>query len=157
MKTTLFNTVSPEMASAFAKKLYPASMIGTMGEVYFRTRQEMDCPRGAVSFTLSDAAWISLQFFRTYFLYLHTYSYSDCRVCSTNYNRLTINSNGFTREEYTRRKLVYRSGLASLHRSTYFLGINSCAGYLLSPGFVFSREWRHTSSKSITSRMNAVV
>lgn len=64
MKTTLFNTVSPEMASAFAKKLYPASMIGTMGEVYFRTRQEMDCPRGAVSFTLSDAAWISLQFFQ---------------------------------------------------------------------------------------------
>lgn len=38
-----------EIAASAAKKLYPASMIGTLGEAYFRTRREMGCPRGAVS------------------------------------------------------------------------------------------------------------
>jgi len=37
------------MASAVTKTLYPASMIGVLGELYFRTRNEMECPRGAVS------------------------------------------------------------------------------------------------------------
>ncbi|KAL7521014.1 hypothetical protein ACHAWX_005709 [Stephanocyclus meneghinianus] len=33
--------------AALTKTLYPASMIGTLGEAYFRTRKEMGCPRGA--------------------------------------------------------------------------------------------------------------
>jgi hypothetical protein len=41
---------NPEvMVSAVTKSLYPASMIGVLGELYFRTRNEMECPRGAVS------------------------------------------------------------------------------------------------------------
>jgi hypothetical protein len=40
---------SQAAVAAVTKKLYPASMIGTLGEAYFRTRKEMGCPRGAVS------------------------------------------------------------------------------------------------------------
>ncbi|KAL7441333.1 hypothetical protein ACHAXH_005791, partial [Discostella pseudostelligera] len=41
---------NPEvMVSAVTKSLYPASMIGVLGELYFRTRNEMECPRGAVA------------------------------------------------------------------------------------------------------------
>ena len=47
-KSCLYLLNDPAMASAIASKLYPASMIGTIGEVYFRTRKEMECPRGAV-------------------------------------------------------------------------------------------------------------
>ena len=49
MKTNLMAINNPAMASALASKLYPASMIGTLGEIYFLTRNEMECPRGAVS------------------------------------------------------------------------------------------------------------
>ncbi len=38
----------PVFASAVASKLYPASMLPTLCEAYFRTRNEMECPRGAV-------------------------------------------------------------------------------------------------------------
>jgi hypothetical protein len=40
---------SQAAVAAITKKLYPASMIGTLGEAYFRTRKEMGCPRGVVS------------------------------------------------------------------------------------------------------------
>lgn len=46
-----------EMNSDLIKTLYPASMIGVLGELYFRTRNEMECPRGAVSYHIG----ISLQ------------------------------------------------------------------------------------------------
>lgn len=45
------------MNSDLIKTLYPASMIGVLGELYFRTRNEMECPRGAVSYHIG----ISLQ------------------------------------------------------------------------------------------------
>ncbi len=38
----------PMFAAAVASKLYPASMLPTLFEAYFRTRNEMECPRGAV-------------------------------------------------------------------------------------------------------------
>ena len=38
----------PAFAGAVASKLYPASMLPTLGEAYFRTQSEMECPRGAV-------------------------------------------------------------------------------------------------------------
>mmetsp|Transcript_10334 Transcript_10334/g.15566 ORF Transcript_10334/g.15566 Transcript_10334/m.15566 type:complete len:344 (+) Transcript_10334:33-1064(+) len=38
----------PAFAGAVASKLYPASMLPTLGEAYFRTQNEMECPRGAV-------------------------------------------------------------------------------------------------------------
>jgi len=37
----------PAFAGAVAAKLYPASMLPTLGEAYFRTQNEMECPRGA--------------------------------------------------------------------------------------------------------------
>ena len=37
------------LATAAAKRLYPASMIGTLGKAYFLTRKEMACPKGVVS------------------------------------------------------------------------------------------------------------
>ena len=40
---------SQAAVAALTKTLYPASMIGTLGEAYFRTSKEMGCPRGAVS------------------------------------------------------------------------------------------------------------
>ncbi len=46
--TFLSLAIDPASASAIASKLYPAAMIGTIGELYFRTRKEMECPRGAV-------------------------------------------------------------------------------------------------------------
>jgi hypothetical protein len=48
VQTKLF-PLNDVMTSKVASKLYPASMIGTLGELYFRTRREMGCPRGAVS------------------------------------------------------------------------------------------------------------
>lgn len=44
-----YSLTDPAVASVLAKRLYPASMVGTLGEVFFRTRYEMECPRGAVS------------------------------------------------------------------------------------------------------------
>ena len=38
----------PVFATAVAAKFYPASMLHTLCEAYFRTRNEMECPRGAV-------------------------------------------------------------------------------------------------------------
>ena len=38
----------PIFAAAVASKLYPASMLPTLCEAYFRTQNEMECPRGAV-------------------------------------------------------------------------------------------------------------
>ncbi|KAL9179405.1 hypothetical protein ACHAXT_008695, partial [Thalassiosira profunda] len=48
-ETCLFVVANPALASALASKLYPASMVGTLGEAYFRTRDEMECPRGAAA------------------------------------------------------------------------------------------------------------
>ena len=39
------------VVASFASKLYPASMICTLGELYFLSRKEMECPSGAVSCT----------------------------------------------------------------------------------------------------------
>ena len=36
-------------SAAITKRLYPASIIGTFGEAYFRMTREMACPRGVVS------------------------------------------------------------------------------------------------------------
>lgn len=41
------------MTREVVKVLYPASMVGVLGELYFRTRYEMECPRGAVSYHIS--------------------------------------------------------------------------------------------------------
>jgi len=38
----------PTFAGAVASKLYPASMLPTLGEAFFQTQNEMECPRGAV-------------------------------------------------------------------------------------------------------------
>lgn len=49
--TEMFKVASlsdPMFAAAVASKLYPASMLPTLCEAYFRTRNEMECPRGAV-------------------------------------------------------------------------------------------------------------
>ncbi|KAL7463721.1 hypothetical protein ACHAXS_004079 [Conticribra weissflogii] len=46
--TFLSLAIDPASASAIASKLYPAAMIGTIGELYFRTRKEMESPRGSV-------------------------------------------------------------------------------------------------------------
>lgn len=40
---------NPAVAKAVARILYPTSMVGVLGELYFRTTNEMECPRGAVS------------------------------------------------------------------------------------------------------------
>ncbi|KAL3779024.1 hypothetical protein HJC23_011463 [Cyclotella cryptica] len=45
---TALSNSQAAVAASMAKKLYPASMIGTLGEAYFRNRKEMGCPRGAV-------------------------------------------------------------------------------------------------------------
>ena len=48
----------PAFAGAVASKLYPASMLPTLVEAYFRTRNEMECPRGAAVGFFSQIATI---------------------------------------------------------------------------------------------------
>lgn len=48
-KMCLLAMNDPAMASALTSKLYRASMVGTLEELYFLSRSEMECPCGAVS------------------------------------------------------------------------------------------------------------
>lgn len=50
----------PAFAGAVASKLYPASMLPTLGEAFFRTQNEMECPRGAVTGFFAQIATIIL-------------------------------------------------------------------------------------------------
>lgn len=44
-------------SAAITQRLYPASMIGTLGEAYFRMTKEMACPRGVVRELLLYTCW----------------------------------------------------------------------------------------------------
>ena len=121
------------LATTAAKRLYPASMIGTLGEAYFRTRKEMACPKGVVS--KNKELWlfihsiVSLLILKT--MKMNSFT-AGSRILGSNCYNIYIYTNDFDCQIIFSRYLLHiTSGLASFYRVSVILGINSCSMYII--------------------------
>ena len=132
------------LATAAAKRLYPASMIGTLGEAYFRTRKEMACPKGVVS-KHKELCLIGILGLKINILH---FSYAGSRILGSNCYNTNINTNDFDCQGIiSRHSLHITSGLASFYRVSVILGINPCTMYFI-PRF----RWLCGKRREITGK-----